>query len=187
MVYKSPLTVILTSLMIGIAAGGLSPRLLEIYTSICGIDNLCSAETNNPLEEGNIPTKTCPHCTCMQINGPHDPRCPDINPSAKCYNVSILSASITAEQHHFMYAIDKCYEDKNLTKQDLCSNLKYDFTDSDSYPASGIYNGVRLMFRNLHCADCNNATNVEKTRIEPVGEPYREVCLSPWKGNWRMS
>ena len=25
------------------------------------------------------------------------------------------------------------------------------------------------------------------TRIEPVGEPYREVCLSPWKGNWRMS
>ena len=26
-----------------------------------------------------------------------------------------------------------------------------------------------------------------KTRIEPVGEPYREVCLSPWKGNWRIS
>ena len=25
------------------------------------------------------------------------------------------------------------------------------------------------------------------TRIEPVGEPYREVCLSPWKGNWRIS
>ena len=25
------------------------------------------------------------------------------------------------------------------------------------------------------------------TRIEPVGEPYREVCQSPWKGNWRMS
>ena len=30
-------------------------------------------------------------------------------------------------------------------------------------------------------------TNIEKTRIEPVGEPYREVCLSPWKGNWRIS
>ena len=28
---------------------------------------------------------------------------------------------------------------------------------------------------------------VKKTRIEPVGEPYREVCLSPWKGNWRIS
>ena len=27
----------------------------------------------------------------------------------------------------------------------------------------------------------------ERTRIEPVGEPYREVCLSPWKGNWRIS
>ena len=26
-----------------------------------------------------------------------------------------------------------------------------------------------------------------RTRIEPVGEPYREVCLSPWKGNWRIS
>ena len=24
------------------------------------------------------------------------------------------------------------------------------------------------------------------TRIEPVGEPYREVCQSPWKENWRM-
>ena len=24
-------------------------------------------------------------------------------------------------------------------------------------------------------------------RIEPVGEPYREVCQSPWKGNWQMS
>ena len=29
--------------------------------------------------------------------------------------------------------------------------------------------------------------NINETRIEPVGEPYREVCLSPWKGNWRMS
>ena len=30
--------------------------------------------------------------------------------------------------------------------------------------------------------------NIKKeTRIEPVGEPYREVCLSPWKGNWRIS
>ena len=27
----------------------------------------------------------------------------------------------------------------------------------------------------------------KNTRIEPVGEPYREVCLSPWKGNWRIS
>ena len=26
-----------------------------------------------------------------------------------------------------------------------------------------------------------------RTRIEPVGEPYRDVCLSPWKGNWRIS
>ena len=29
--------------------------------------------------------------------------------------------------------------------------------------------------------------NINITRIEPVGEPYREVCLSPWKGNCRMS
>ena len=29
--------------------------------------------------------------------------------------------------------------------------------------------------------------NVDITRIEPVGEPYMEVCLSPWKGNWRFS
>ena len=29
--------------------------------------------------------------------------------------------------------------------------------------------------------------NRNTTRIEPVGEPYREVCLSPWKGNWRIS
>ena len=28
---------------------------------------------------------------------------------------------------------------------------------------------------------------ITSTRIEPVGEPYREVCLSPWKGNWRIS
>ena len=27
----------------------------------------------------------------------------------------------------------------------------------------------------------------KKTRIEPVGKPYREFCLSPWKENWRMS
>ena len=32
-----------------------------------------------------------------------------------------------------------------------------------------------------------HVTNILTTRIEPVGEPYREVCLSPWKGNWRMS
>ena len=31
----------------------------------------------------------------------------------------------------------------------------------------------------------NSTSNT--TRIEPVGEPYREVCLSPWKGNWRIS
>ena len=28
---------------------------------------------------------------------------------------------------------------------------------------------------------------IVRTRIEPVGEPYREVCQSPWKGNWWMS
>ena len=28
--------------------------------------------------------------------------------------------------------------------------------------------------------------NNVNSRIEPVGEPYREVCQSSWKGNWRM-
>ena len=32
-----------------------------------------------------------------------------------------------------------------------------------------------------------SSTTINPTRIEPVGEPYREVCLSPWKGNWRIS
>ena len=34
---------------------------------------------------------------------------------------------------------------------------------------------------------CRQTLIIIKTRIEPVGEPYREVCLSPWKGNWRIS
>ena len=62
-----------------------------------------------------------------------------------------------------MYGFDRCNEDKNLTKQDLCKNEKPEFSNSESYPVWGQYNGTWLMFRNQHCADCNNATNTEKT------------------------
>ena len=150
---------ILTSIMLEIAMARLSPRLFQIYTSICGNENLCSGDTTNHLNEGQIPLNQCPDCTCSQSFQTEDPQCPDISPHAKCFNISVLSAS-TSQKRYFMYGFDQCNEDTNLTKQDLCSNTKLDFLNSDSYPVKGLSNGTWLIFRNQHCADCNNATNL---------------------------
>ena len=45
----------------------------------------------------------------------------------------------------------------------------------------------RDRIKNERVIESESRWEKKNNKSEPVGEPYREVCLSPWKGSWRMS
>ena len=75
-----------------------------------------------------------------------------------------------------------------VEKEKIWETVVSGFPRSSLLPRDNSFTEITVKYK--HKVKPNYACRAIKTlqtRIEPVGEPYREVCLSPWKGNWRIS
>ena len=159
MVLKSSHSIIcLIMTMVGTFAI-LSPRMKDLYVDICGKEHLCPNQQWNAVRQGNESLKECPDCNCYSLRYNHRPQCPDIVSHSRCYNASILSASPKKKYYH-LRIIDTCYEDTNITLQELCSKEASGLLNLYSYPVKG-----SNYFLNEHCAICNNAADTRRLRL----------------------
>ena len=134
----------------------LSPRMIDVYVEICGRGNTCSYQSEDNTVIPSTHLRECPMCYCT--DGSPDRQCPDMA-TRRCFDFRIFSASSSQNIIYSNFVIDTCPGTTDRSLKDLCYNESFDFLNSDSYPFRyGVY-------RNKHCAVCNNETVSDYKRL----------------------
>ena len=137
----------------------LSPRMLDFYVELCGSETTCSYRSEDNADIPSTPLRECPKCHCDAWPG--ELQCPDMA-THRCLDRIILSASSTQKGVYSSIAHDTCSGTTDSSLKDLCFNESFDILNSDSYPYQAYW---FKLYRNKHCAVCNNVTVSDDKRI----------------------